>query len=172
MLRLPEIQDFLRMAYKGALESPDPSSQNGALLVRRETNGTTSEVAWGHNHFYPGIEIEVKDRDVKLKRIEHAERDAIFKAAKIGSTQGLIMVCPWSACWDCARAIIGSDLGGLVVHKERQDLTDPRWRDEVTEALQAIERSGILVYEYSGPISAKSILVSGKLWSPERCDYV
>ena len=169
MIKPEVIQNNLRRCYEISAQSPDTSSQNGAI-VSRMVNNSVSDVSKGYNHFYNGVPPETKDRVIKLQRIEHAERDAIYKAQ---NTKNAIMFCPWAACHDCARAIIGSGITCLVVHKERQDLTDPRWKPQVDEALGWIKDSGIWIYEYSGPIpNAPNILVSGRLWSPERLCYV
>lgn len=150
--------------------SPDTSSQNGAIIVDEVSDNRSIIISKGYNHFYDGVPPELDDRTVKLQRIEHAERDALYSCDK---TRGATMVCPWSACYDCARGIIGSGITSLLVHKERQDLTDPRWKPQVDEAMGWIKNSGIWVHEYSGPVNnAPSILVSGRLWSPESLEYV
>lgn len=168
------LQRLMSKAYSHALDSPDPSSQNGAVLCKRQSNGQLDVVSKGFNHFYDGIEPEVANRDEKLRRIEHAERDAIYQAAKRGvEVEGSIMVCPWAACSDCARAIIGSGVSALIVHRQRYLLTDKRWIDQVNEALNWIQASGIFLFEYDGVCpQTKPILVSGRLWSPGSCSYV
>lgn len=157
-------------AYNNALLSPDPSSQNGAVLCQIERGGAVRVLSGGYNHFYPGIPPELHDRDVKLQRIEHAERDAIYRALV---TRGTIMFCPWAACHDCARAIIGSGLRALFYHRERYELTDERWIGQVKESLNWMRDSGVDVIEFSGTVpSVYPILVSGKLWDPSTCEYV
>ena len=168
------LQRLMSKAYMHALESPDPSSQNGAVLCQRQPNGQLDVVAKGFNHFYEGIPLEVEDRTKKLQRIEHAERDCLYFAANRGvETQGSIMVCPWAACYDCARAIIGTGVSALIFHRQRYLLTDERWIDSVNEALHWLQDSGVWLYEFDGNCpQTKPILVSGKLWSPATCEYV
>lgn len=169
-----DLQRLMAEAYLEALHSPDPSSQNGAVIVKHLGLDLFHAVSRGYNHFYNGIEPEVEDRDEKLLRIEHAERDAIYQAAVSGeSTQGAIMVCPWTACADCARGVIGSGIGVVVYHRDRYLLTDPRWIDQVDQALAWMEASGIRLHAMEGPIaSTEPILISGRLWSPALCEYV
>ena len=168
-----DYQLLLSDAYAEALKSPDPSSQNGALVVWGNTTGLFQTMSKGYNHFYKGIEPEVEDRDEKLRRIEHAERDAIYRAAFNGTTtHGAILVCPWVACVDCARAIIGSGIGVVIHHWDRYMLPSS-WKDQINEALGWLEAAGVEVYSYTGPVGfTEPILVSGRLWSPALCEYV
>jgi dCMP deaminase len=168
------LQKLMAKAYANANASPDPSSQNGAVLVKRQPNGMLDVVANGYNHFYKGVPGEVEDRDQKLKEIEHAERDVLYGAAARGiETKGSIMVCPWAACYDCARAIIGTEVSALVYHRQRYLQTDKRWIDNVNEALHWLDAAGVWLYEFDGVVpQTKPILISGKLWSPGSCEYV
>lgn len=167
------LRRLMAKAYHQATQSPDPSSQNGAIIVKRQPNGLIDVVANGFNYFYKGIKSEVEDRSLKLARIEHAERDAIYNAAKNGvELRGAIMICPWAACYNCARAIIGSGISALVIHKQRYLETDRRWLDEINESLKWIQEADIWVYELDGGIpETKPILISGKLWGPSGLGY-
>lgn len=159
--------ELLKEAYIEATKSPDPSNQNGAV-----TSWEGRVVERGYNHFYDGIEPNVLDRDKKLARIEHAERDALYRTGNLFGTLGVTLVCPWAACYDCARAIIGSQVCELVVHKQRQELTPERWRANVEESLGWIRAAGISIIEFDGPVpGAPSIIVNGNLWSPERLSF-
>lgn len=160
-------------AYDLARMSPDPSNQCGAVLLKRRKNGSLYQIAEGYNHFYDGIEPEVSDRNKKLQRIEHAERDCIYYATKYGrTTMGGILVCPWVACYDCARAIIGSRIDIVVYHHERYQLTPERWLDSINESLNWMRNSGILLLGVKGPINAEPILVNGQLWSPKDLKFM
>jgi dCMP deaminase len=58
--------------------------------------------------------------------IQHAERNAIFKAAKDGvSVDGGEMYCSYFPCSDCARAIIES--GIKKIYSPRPDLSHHKW---------------------------------------------
>jgi deoxycytidylate deaminase len=168
------LEKLMAKAYSHALDSPDPSSQVGSVLCKRASNGQIDVVAKGYNHFYKGVPPEVEDREKKLQRICHAERDCIYYAASRGiSTQGSILICSWIPCHGCARAIIGAEVGALVYHKQRKDLTDERWLSKLNEAMIWLQDAGVWLYEFDGPVpGTKPILVSGRLWSPGSCDYV
>ena len=161
-------------AYAQAVNSPDPSSQNGAIIVERLADGNFNVLSKGYNHFYPGVPGDVEPREEKYRQIQHAERDAIYQAASKGAPlKGRIMVCPWAACEPCGLGIIGVGLDALIVHKQRCELTDRHWVDKVSDAITWIQNSGVALYEYDGPVPGTlPILVSGKLWSPAGLQYV
>ena len=162
-------QRHLASAYDLACCSRDPSSQNGAVLVTPDR-----EIILGFNHFYKGIPENYEDRTAKLQGIEHAERDAIYTAAYEGvCTDGAALYCPWIACRECARAILGSGVERVVCHRERMDLTDERWQADIDEALGWLLSAGVRVDYYDGRIpNVAPIRVSGRLWSPSSLQFV
>ena len=174
MLHEKDLENLMSKAYAEAVKSPDPSSQNGAVLVKRHESGELTVVSSGNNHFYRGIEPEVSDRTKKLQRIEHSERDCIYNAANRGvSTRGTILVCPWVACYDCARAIIGAEISMVVHHRERYMLTSPLWIDAVSEAIGWLLAAGVWVLEYEGKVPRTNpILISGRKWHPGVLEYL
>ncbi len=169
-----QLARLMGKAYHHATQSPDTSSQNGAVIVHRQADGELDVKAHGYNHFYKGIDPELEDRDEKLRRIEHAERDSIYQAANRGVVlKGAIMVCPWAACNECARAIIGSGISALVYHRQRYLLTDKRWIDSINASLGWMGAAGVHLFEYDGSVpGTKPILISGRLWHPASCEYV
>jgi len=97
MNRLEKNINFLREAYKVARKfSTDKYVQNGAILVRDNTI-----ISSGANKF-PDEVKETEERwkyPLKPFYVSHAERNAIFNAAKKGiPTEGATMYCPWFAC--------------------------------------------------------------------------
>lgn len=159
------LEDLMARAYKLATQSPDQSNQNGALILDPERDGRI--IGQGYNHFPSGIR-EVQTRPEKYKRIQHAERDAIFNGWGIWTTKRAIMVCPWAACCDCALAIIGVEMiDELVVHGPRMRTTPDRWKEDVDYALGMIREAGIKITELETPIpGAPKIIVNGELWQP------
>lgn len=143
--------DFLREAYKFAvLNSTDPSTQNGAVIVR---NGEI--YARGANHFPTGvIEFEARwQRPAKYQFVEHAERNAIYDAAARGiPTKGAIMYCPWFACADCGRAIIQAGIVEVIGHETPLHATSPNWQDSIAVALQMFKEAGIKYRHVAGYI--------------------
>lgn len=161
----------LREAYLQALFSKDLSSQNGALIVN--AFGT---YCVGCNNIPKGVVAADHryQRPDKYDYTEHAERAAVYAAARNGTALGGgTMYCPWAACCDCARSIICSGIVKVVVHKERMDLTTGTWKASVDKALGMLAEADVFVEYESGSIEgAGMIRVDGKLWSPETLKFV
>ncbi|NDG19406.1 MAG: hypothetical protein EB117_14190, partial [Betaproteobacteria bacterium] len=91
--------DWLRLAFRTAAEhSEDNSTQNGAVVVPQR--GYVMSAA---NRFPDGVQARYSV-PAKYDFIEHAERAAIYSAARAGvATLGGALYCCWFACPDCAR---------------------------------------------------------------------
>lgn len=134
--------DWLRLACTEAATSHDPSTQNGAVVVP----ATAAYVAIGVNKIPPGIHVtpDRLERPAKYKYIEHAERAAIYAAARIGTpTAGATMYCPWFACTDCARAIIMAGIFEVVGHVTPRAATPERWTAEIVQAEAMLREAGV-----------------------------
>src|SRR5690349_19719109 len=134
------VLNFLRKAYFEAKYSPDPSTQNGAIIVARN-----DIIASGYNTFPNGVKFydERWERPGKYQYVEHAERNAIFDAARQGhSTEGAIMYCPWFACTDCARAIIQSGISVVIGHAAPiHDKGSDAWKESIKVAYQMFDEA-------------------------------
>lgn len=142
---------FLRLAETVALKSKDRSSKIGAVIV-----GPDHEIrSTGYNGFPRGMDDSDpprQERPLKYKFFEHAERNAIYNAARFGaSIEGCIMYCPWPPCTDCARAIIQSGIKRLVVINTIMDCPD-RWRDDMYIAVDMLHDCGVKfeIYDHRG----------------------
>jgi dCMP deaminase len=134
----------LLCAYAMAHQSPDPSTQNGAVLM--DDDGRILVGAF--NEFPNGVLYtdERWERPTKYFYIEHAERNVIFDAAASGiATRGLTMVCPWSACADCARAIVQAGIKTLVRHRLANDesTTNERWNQTIVAGDEILTEGGV-----------------------------
>ena len=149
---------YLKMAFEIARDKgTDPSTQNGAVIV--DCSWPYEEypfiVGKGANHFPKGVK-ETKERwerPLKYAFVEHAERNAIYDAAK-NSCSGVAvakttMYCPWYACADCARAIIQSGIKEVVGHQRCFDLTPNHWKDSIAHAFVMFEEAGIVTRKIS-----------------------
>jgi deoxycytidylate deaminase len=156
------VRTALREAYLQAALSPDPSNQNGAIIINplRDNGGYITgyrTIAKAHNGFHPAIRYtreNLLDRDWKLKYIEHAERAVIYQRGLFRHDE--IMVCPWFACIDCARAIVLSGCKLVVGHKQRMDLTPDRWKQSVQDGHDYMTDCGVEMYFYDGPPICKA----------------
>jgi len=156
----------LREAYRAALRSPDPSNQNGAVLL--SPSGRLVGIR-GWNDIDPAYKgtVDLHDRDEKLFYIQHAERAVILRACRLGlSTRYRTLVCPWFACSDCAKAISWAKITRVVGHKQRMDLTPDRWKANVAKANQYLRDCGIELEFYDGELGCAPIRCNGTLWTP------
>ena len=177
-------KEYLKQAYAFAAEhSPDPSTQNGAILVDATVAVIASlddcdieldgpAVAYGANRFPRGVEAtkERLERPLKYSFICHAERDVIYDAAKHGvATEGLTMYCPWYACTDCARAIIQSGITEVIGHRTILDKTPDRWKETIDIALGMLDDAGVknsFVGGEEGELDAVGVRFNGEIWYP------
>jgi dCMP deaminase len=127
-------------------ESPDPRTQVGCIIV-----GPDDNVRCEACNTYPiGIRDDIRERaDAPLKYIwiEHAERNAIYLAARRGvSTQGCTMIVELAPCVDCARAIIQAGVVQVVINKKRSDgYCGVRYSGEHSMAMALLAEAGIAV---------------------------
>lgn len=160
-----DIKRLLKDAYQLAQLSPDPSTQNGALLFA--WNGKM--IGSGVNAFPMGVEYtpERWERPLKYEIIEHAERNAIFSAARQGNpTEGAIMICPWAACANCGRAIINSGITTLISHKQSFDRSPGGWLEQIKIAFEMMHEAKINIIWFDGEVGAEPIRHSGQIWEP------
>jgi dCMP deaminase len=134
---------FMRLAEHIGTWSKDRSTRVGCVIVgpNREIRST------GYNGFPRGVDDtpdERHARPAKYKWTEHAERNAIYNAARIGvSIQGCTMYVPWFPCMDCARGILQSGISVLVAY--RPDLNHSQWGDDFRLALTLFEEAGVAI---------------------------
>ncbi|MEK7179383.1 MAG: deaminase [Patescibacteria group bacterium] len=165
LTRSPDWNSLLGVAYRLAQKSPDPSTQNAALLI--DESGTI--LGSDTNRFPDGVKNipERWERPLKYKIVEHAERNVIFQLARQGiKIHALTMVCPWAACSDCARAIIQSGVKKLVTHKQAYDRSPDFWQQDIEIALMMLREADVEVVMYDGLIGVQGVLHSGQLWNP------
>lgn len=129
---------FVEMAELIATWSKD-TTKVGCVIV-----GPDREVrSVGYNGFPRSVnETEEKiTRPEKYLWAEHAERNAIYNAARVGiPLKGCTLYCSWTPCMDCGRAIIQSGIS-CVVGRHHQD--DGKWTDELRKTLSMFHEAGI-----------------------------
>jgi dCMP deaminase len=170
-------EEYLLMAYQKATESPDPSTQNGAVIpiivdkLDEDNNKHVSElvVVSACNTFPRGVAAapERLERPIKYSYIEHAERGVIYQANYDGfTTRGLTLYCPWFACADCGRAIICNGITRVVGHKKMFDETPPHWKESIAHAFHMFREAGILTTLITGDLNGPEIRFNGQMWRP------
>lgn len=167
--------EWMISAYHVARLSPDPSTQNGAVIPLPGSR-LGNQVVADCNHFPPGIlptPEQLTDRDWKLAHIEHAERAVIYRYFKLGfKGPPEILVCPFMACTDCARAIVMCGFRRVICHKERMDKMPDRWKKSVDAGLVILRAANVEIEVYSVKLHEKTstylkpILADGTPWRP------
>ena len=107
---------FVKMANLVASKSKDRSTKGGAVIV-----GPDNEVrSTGYNGFPRGVNDDIEERHerpTKYSFVEHAERNAIYNAARVGiPLKGCTMYFNFEPypCTECAKAIIQSGIIRLI----------------------------------------------------------
>ena len=153
----------LAAALRFAQDSRDLSTQNGACLVNEE-----GDMTFGSNDLaYPLKETDERlERPLKHAWTEHAERSAIYRAARSGTfTDYSTLYCPWYACADCARAIVYSGITRVVGLKAMFDGTPKSWKESVALGFEILEEARVktvLLDVYYGPEVVPKLRFNGK----------
>lgn len=107
---------FIKMAFLIASKSKDPSTQVGCVIV-----GPDHEIrSTGFNGFPRGVvenTPERWERPAKYEYVEHAERNAVYNAARMGtSVKGCVAYLNWEPypCVECAKAFIQAGITEVV----------------------------------------------------------
>lgn len=135
---------FLKQADEVASWSKDTSTKVGCVIVDPSSRAMVSV---GYNGLPRGVDDGVAERferPAKYLWTEHAERNAVYNAARRGtSTEGCTMYMPWFPCADCARAIVQSGIARLVCG--RPDFDHERWGESWRVALTVMEEGGVCI---------------------------
>jgi len=112
-------QYYMDICKVVASRSKDPNTQIGCVVV-----GPNHEIrSTGYNSFPRGIRDDVAERLVRPAKylwIEHAERNAICNAARMGTpTEACTIYVEIMPCMDCARAIVQAGIIHVVVAAAR-----------------------------------------------------
>ncbi len=132
-------------ATKGG-ESPDPRTKIGCLIVAPD--GSIRCAAC--NDYPRGIlqgSNERTEAPLKYIWLEHAERNAIYQAARKGlSTEGCTMFVELTPCIECARAIIQAGITQIVVDQDRcAEYQGAKYSGEHAAALGMLAEAGVVV---------------------------
>jgi dCMP deaminase len=139
---------FRNLTHQIKLKSKDTNTQIGAVIVGKDKE----IVSTGYNSFPRGIydnEPLRQERPEKYYWFEHAERNAIYNAARIGvSTKGCTMYLSCGVpCSDCARGIINAGITRIFV--ERNDSTKgPQWRESQERSWEMFKEADVEVRFY------------------------
>lgn len=137
-------------ANRAREQSPDTSSKIGAAIT--DLYGHTAIT--GFNTFPKGVVVtpERLERPLKYKYTEHAERNAIYAAARLGcSLEGCTLFLigmgpPTVPCVECARAIIQSGIVRVVGFGYKP--VPEHWIDDLNMAKDILAEGGVEFVEW------------------------
>jgi dCMP deaminase len=123
--------------------SKDRTTRIGSVIA-----GPNNEIrATGYNGFPRGVDDSIGERferPGKYLWTEHAERNAIYNAARIGvPLEGCRIYIPWFPCIDCARAIVQCGLVEVVAIEP--DWSDTHWGEHFRIAREMFRESSLSV---------------------------
>lgn len=143
---------FMGIAKSVSFKSKDPSTQTGVVLV-----GPGHEVkTTGYNGFPRGIEDGPGprwERPEKYMWCEHAERNAVYNAARMGiALLGTTCYMESPPCVECARALIQSGVYCVVMNKNNPFVGRDDWAESLEFATNLMVEAGMLVRWWEGSI--------------------
>ena len=130
---------FYNIAQQVKEKSKDERTKVGAVIVGKDKE----IVSTGYNSFPRGIvdnKPERQERPEKYFWFEHAERNAIYNAARIGvSTKGCTMYLTCGIpCADCARGIINAGISRIFVTRA-QGPSSQKWQDSSERSMDMFD---------------------------------
>lgn len=140
---------YLNIAEQVKLKSKDESTQIGAVIV-----GQGNELlSTGYNSFPRGLNDEIKkrqERPIKYHYFEHAERNAIYNAARVGTAinNSVIYITSGIPCSDCARAIINSGIKKVFCKSVCTTKNRDKWDESQRISLEMFNECGVVVEYY------------------------
>lgn len=147
---------FLNMVYFVSTKSKDRSTKVGCVIV-----GPDNEIrSTGYNGFPRGVNDDLDERHerpAKYMWTEHAERNAIYNAARIGvSINKCTLYQDWWPCADCARAIVQSGITKMILCAESKKKGNKQWEERFGESMlvgkQILRAGGVKIWAYSAEL--------------------
>ena len=140
---------FLGIAEQVKLKSKDRSTQIGAVIV-----GADNEVlSTGYNSFPRGMDDSKEERQERPEKyfwFEHAERNAIYNAARVGTPLkgSTIYLTSGLPCMDCARGIVNSGIKIVYCKEVCTTKNKDKWDESQKKSLQLLLECGVEVKYY------------------------
>ena len=129
------------MALDTAKWSNDRSQQVGSVIV----DSDNVVLSIGYNGIPRGCDDDVEERHARPTKyfyFEHAERNAIFSAARVGAKlKDAIIYVTMFPCADCARGIIQSGITKVVA--PTPDLTHKVWGPHFEASIAMLKEAGV-----------------------------
>lgn len=140
---------FLGIAEQVKLKSKDQSTQIGAVIV-----GEDNEVlSTGYNSFPRGLDDTLQERQERPEKyfwFEHAERNAIYNAARVGTPLkgATIFLTSGLPCMDCARGIVNCGIKVVYCKQICTTKNKEKWDESQKKSYQLLLECNIDVIFY------------------------
>lgn len=137
---------YLAICRAVAARSKDPNTQLGCVIA-----GPAHEIrSTGYNSLPRGIRDDVPERlerPTKYLWMEHAERNAIYNAARCGTPlEGCTLYVEIMPCMDCGRALVQAGIREVVISSERMKEYSSEYYNEHFRMVEVLfEEAGINV---------------------------
>lgn len=133
---------FIEMCGVLAKRSKDENTKIGCVIV-----GPDHEIRTvGYNCFPRGLDDNLPERQqrpTKYAYIEHAERNAVYNAARVGiALADCTCYIPGLPCSDCARALIQCGITEVVCGS---NVIPERWRAGCEPALVMLDEADVMI---------------------------
>jgi dCMP deaminase len=137
---------FLRIAEEVRRWSKDPGTTVGCVLVKERRI-----LATGYNGFPANLSDSLplyQNREYKLAVVVHAEKNALFNAAKNGAnTESCTAYVTFPPCSQCAAALIQAGVRTVICPDP--NLSPERWRQNFLIASDILSEAGVRTLYYS-----------------------
>lgn len=138
--------------------SKDRSTKVGCVIV-----GDANQVlSLGYNGFPRGVNDTHParhERPAKYHWTEHAERNAIYNAARTGTNlTGSVLYVPWFPCVDCARGIAQAGIAAIVttMPESYEDEFMSRWAESFRISYEILTESRVSIRYVERDLSCKT----------------
>ena len=143
------VEYFRELAHVVKKKSKDVNTQIGAVIVGKDKE----IISTGYNSFPRGINDEIPSRQERPEKyfwFEHAERNAIYNAARIGvSTDGTTMYLNCGIpCADCTRGIINAGIVRIFCERGEHGAKGIKWEESAERSWDMLEEAGVEVCFY------------------------
>lgn len=147
---------FLNIAEQIKLKSKDESTQIGAVVVGKDKEILTT----GYNSFPRGLRDDLPERQERPQKyfwIEHAERNAVYNAARIGVSlkESAIYLTSGLPCADCARAIINAGIKTVYCKRVCTTKNKEKWVESQNMSLEMLGECGVDVVYYDSNLTSE-----------------
>jgi len=144
------VEYFLSIAEQVKVKSKDKNTQIGAVIV-----GEDNEIlSTGYNSFPRGLDDTKEERQERPEKyfwFEHAERNSIYNAARIGVSlkNSTIYLTSGLPCMDCARGIVNSGIKTVYCKEVCTTNNKEMWEDQQKRSLELLNECDIKIIFYT-----------------------